>query len=325
MTPREPFNATVVVMTRKLLLLTLFITTAGAVYLAQLRWPELVSVRFFQTVASVALLYGILAVGIEEIFVRRLSDSKARYSVRKALSLFLIFAVLVIWLRIWVPNPQALLVAYGVVAAGIAVALQDLIKNLAGSISVLLSGSFHVGNRIEINGVIGDVIDISLFHTTLLEVGGWIDADQATGRITVVPNGIVLSQPVQNYTRHHKYLWDEISVTVTSESDWGEAMRLMSEIGLEHTQAFIAAADTSLTHLERYYYVEGRVLDPNVYVKFDQNGYQLTLRYVVDAWQRRSTSSGIIGHIIRVFDEHDCIAIAPNSLASVPYPFPEHH
>jgi small-conductance mechanosensitive channel len=311
-------------MTRKFFVLLSLVVITTLIYLTSL-WVEQVSLnKLFTSLVSVTVLYAIFSIGIEEFFARRLSDSKTRYGFRKAVSLILIILSMVVLLRIWIPNPQALLVAYGVVAAGLAVALQDLVKNLAGSLSIFLGGIFKVGNRIEINGVTGDVIDIGLFNTTLLEIKNWIDADQATGRIVSVPNGAVLNQPIKNYTKQHQYLWDELTVVVTTESDWSEAMRILGSVGMEHTEEFIEKADRSLSNLERYYYVEGHVLEPNVYVKPAPDGYALTLRYVVDAWKRRSTSSNIWGHTIRLFDEHDRIFIAPNTLASVDYPKPEH-
>lgn len=309
-------------MQRKLFTLLSLVIVSLLAYLSQ-RWLPYASIdNIFASAAVVSVLYAVFSIGMEGFFIRRIQDSKTRYGVRKAISILLIVLIAVILLRIWVPDPQALLVAYGLVAAGIAVSLQDVVKNLAGSITIFLSGTYHVGNRIKLNGTVGDVIDIGLFATTLLEVGEWIDADQATGRISVIPNGAVLNQPVHNYTKHHKYLWDELSIVVTAESDWSEAMRLLGEIGHEHTNHFIAEADASLSKLERYYYVEGHVLDPNVYVTPVNDGYQLTLRYVVDAWKRRSTKSNIWGHIIRVFTEQPRINIAPPTLAQVEYPLP---
>lgn len=309
-------------MGRKIFVALSLLTLTVLAYLMSLWLPEPGTSKLFSSLLTATVLYGVFSIGIAEFFADRISDAKTRYSFRKALSLLLLLAVSIVWLRIWVPDPQALLVAYGVMAAGIAVALQDVIKNLAGSISIFLSGSYQVGNRVKINNVVGDVIDIGLFTTTLLEVGEWIQADQATGRITTVPNGAVLNQPVQNYTKHHKYLWDELTITVTAESDWGEAMRLLGEVASEHTNEFIEEANRSLTKLERYYYVEGHILEPNVYVRVGRDGYDLTLRYVVNAWKRRSTYSAIVGHVIRVFTEHDAIFIAPPTLAQLQYPLP---
>jgi small-conductance mechanosensitive channel len=133
-----------------------------------------------------------------------------------------------------------------------------------------------------------------------------------------VPNGSALNKPVHNYTKHHQYLSDEMSVVVTPESNWSEAMRLMGEIGQEHTSEFIEAADQSLTRLERFYYAEGHVLDPNVYVNLAAAGYSLTLRSVgrgVAAAQYQLRRLG--GHVIRVFYERDDIFIAPTTLARV--------
>jgi len=310
-------------MTRKFFVLLTFIVATGLVYLASLWVEQSGTDKLFFSLVWVTVLYAIFSIGIEEFFARKLSDSKTRYGFRKAVSLILIVLCIVVLLRIWIPNPQALLVAYGVVAAGLAVALQDLVKNLAGSLTIFLGGIYRVGNRIEINNVIGDVIDIGLFNTTLLEVRNWIAADQATGRIVSVPNGAVLNQPIKNYTKQHQYLWDELTVVVTPESDWSEAMRLLGAIGKEHTEQFIEKADRSLSNLERYYYVEGHVLEPNVYIKPAPDGYALTLRYVVDAWKRRSTNSNIWGHTIRVYDEHDHIFIAPVSIANPEYPLPQ--
>jgi small-conductance mechanosensitive channel len=311
-------------MTRKALIALLLFSLAGLAWLVWWWLDTSASLKFGYSVSAIAVLYLLFSLVIEEFGARHITSNKTRYGFRKAMSVFLWLAALIVLLRIWIPNPQALVVAYGVVAAGLAVALQDVVKNIAGAVVIFVSGLFQVGNRVELDGSYGDVIDINLFHTTLLEIGGWINADQASGRILTVPNGVVLNRSVHNFTKHHKYLWDELTVVVTAESDWGEAMRLMGEIGHEHTKDFVDAADQSLTQLERYYYVEGHILDPNVYIKPDANGYALTLRYVVNAWQRRSTSSAIWGHIIRVFEEHPAIAIAPTSVAHVDYPETEH-
>lgn len=109
-------------------------------------------------------------------------------------------------------------------------------------------------------------------------------------------------------------------MVVTPESNWQEAMRLLGEIGREHTEEFIEDANRSLTRLERYYYVEGHVLDPNVYISTDTDGYALVLRYVVDARKRRSTNSDIWGHLITIFDDRDDVLIAPRTIANLEYP-----
>ena len=281
------------------------------------------AVKLFWSAISITILYGIFAVGIYELGIDKVPDKKARYSIRKAARLTWNVLLVVVLLWIWVPNPQALVVAYGVVAAGIAFALQDVIKNFAGGFIIFLGSQYRVGDRVEIKGVCGDVIDIGLFSTRLLEIQGWVAADQATGRIVTVPNGVVLNNPVHNYTHQHEFIWDELAVVVTAESDWSEAMRLLVDIATEHTKEYAGVAEKSLGNLQQQYYIDGRETHPRVFIANHDHGYQLVVRYVVDARARRVVNSNIWGHIIRVFSEHSAIAIAPSSFASVPYPIVE--
>lgn len=291
-----------------------------AAYVTGTWLPEQLVDQLLWSVVSVTVLYGVFAIGIREFVVTKLSDTRARYSVRKATNLAWSFVLILVLLWIWVPDPQALLVAYGLVAAGVAFALQDIIKNFAGGLIIFFNGQFRVGDRIQIQNIIGDVIDIGLFDTRLLEIQGWITADQTTGRIVTIPNGVVLNQAVHNYTHQHEFIWDELSLVVTAESDWGEAMRLLGEIATEHTKEYIDTAEASLDQLQKQYFVEGRETEPRVYILNHDHGYQLTVRYVVNARVRRVANSNIWGHVIRVFAEHKHIAIAPVSFASAPYP-----
>lgn len=307
-------------MRRKIFIVIVLFIAAAIAFLASLWLPLTSTQKLFESVLTIAVVYALFSVIVEELLVARFKDTRTRYSFRKATSISMAVVAVVVLLRIWIPDPQALLVAYGVVGAGIAVALQDLFKNVAGSIAIFFGGLYEVGNRIEINGTYGDVIDIGLMNTTMLEIREWIGADQATGRITTIPNGAVLSKPLQNYTKHHKYLWDEIVIVVTPESDWQRALTLMEQVGHEHTREFVEQADKSLTRLERYYYVEGHILDPNAYIQPHANGYELTLRYVVDAWKRRSTNSDIWSGILQAFEADPGIEIAPTTYAVAEYP-----
>lgn len=88
--------------------------------------------------------------------------------------------------RIWVEYTQTLLVSYGLIAAGITIALQDFFKNFVGGIMIFTTGTYRVGDRVEINSKFGDVIDIGIFYTTLLELKEWVEAEQPTGRISMV-------------------------------------------------------------------------------------------------------------------------------------------
>jgi small-conductance mechanosensitive channel len=110
-----------------------------------------------------------------------------------------------------------------------------------------------VDDRIEVDGVIGDVIDIRVFRTTVLEIGNWVDADQSTGRIVHVPNGKVFQDHIFNATEGFGYLWHEIPLHVTFESDWRRAEALM-QAALDEAGAHTAEEATHRIHQASRFY-----------------------------------------------------------------------
>ena len=97
-----------------------------------------------------------------------------KYSFRKTISIINILVFLFAFVAIWIEQTETILISYGLIGAGIAVSLQDVFKNFAGGITIFSSGLFRVGDRIEINGKTGDVIDIGVLYTSIMEIGEWI-------------------------------------------------------------------------------------------------------------------------------------------------------
>ena len=118
----------------------------------------------------------------------------------------------------------------GLVSAGIAIALQAPLVNLAGWFFILVRRPFEIGDRIEINGEIGDVVDTHFFQFTLLELKNWVGAEQSTGRIMHIPNRFIFDHPVANYNKGFPLIWNELPVEVTFESDWRKAKELLQTI-----------------------------------------------------------------------------------------------
>jgi len=87
-----------------------------------------------------------------------------------------------------------------------------------------------VGDRIQIGEHAGDVVDLRIFQFTLVEIENWVAADQRTGRVIHVPNGRVFNEVVANYSRGFEYIWNEVPVRVTFESDWEAAKAILQEI-----------------------------------------------------------------------------------------------
>jgi len=301
-------------MVKKLFILTTLIVLSAAMWLVGSINSDVDLHQWALTFTWLAVIYFVFKVALEGFSSKRIQDSKSRYTFRKTTSLlYLLFSVIVV-LRIWVDNPQSLLVAYGLVAAGVAISLQDIFKNFVGGFTLLINNAYSVGDRIEINGSYGDVIDIGLMYTTLLEIRQWVDGDQATGRLSVIPNGKLLSESVNNYTKDHHFIWDEIQVPITYDSDWQKTEKLIKDIVTDMTQATTEAAQKGIAHISEKYYLSKRNTDPSVFISMTDNWISFQVRYVSDVRNRRLTNNELTKKILTAIQEHDDITIASETL-----------
>ena len=122
-------------------------------------------------------------------------------------------------------------VAFGVAGAGVAFALQEVIASVAGWVAISVGSFYSPGDRVQVGGIRGDVIDVSILRTTLMEVGEWVAADLYTGRIVRVANSFVFKEPVFNYSGDFPFLWDEIVLPVRYGSDWKLAREMLARPG----------------------------------------------------------------------------------------------
>ncbi len=270
--------------------------------------------KWFYTIITFTILFFVFRLFFGRIVAKRIKNKKARYSFRKAS--YFIFPVVVFFaiLRVWVVDPQILTVAYGLMAAGVTIALRDLFKNFAGGIMIFFTGLYHVGDRIEIKEKRGDVVDIGILYTTLLETGEWVEGDQPTGRLSILPNGDVLSSVVNNYTRDHEFLWDEISFPITYESNWEKASDLVIEIAEKETKEISLIAEKSLSNLNKRFYLDEKNMKPSVFVDMTDNWVNLTLRYVVESRGRRFFRSCLVKIILKEIEKQKDIEIASTTL-----------
>ena len=133
----------------------------------------------------------------------------------------------------------------GLAGAGLAIALQDPIVSLVGWFLIIGKAGITVGDRVEINNVKGDVIDIGLLRTVVLEVGNWVSAEQSTGRVVFFPNSFIFKNHFFNYSTGNSFIWDEIHITVTYESDWKRAKEIIENVAQPICKEFVEKAKVS--------------------------------------------------------------------------------
>jgi len=265
-------------------------------------------------IIAVAALVVIFAVSlIRKAVSKKIIDPDHRYRARKAVNLFGYVLVAIIILLVFGDRLGNVGVALGVAGAGIAFALQEVIVSIAGWISIVISGVPSVGQRVQIGDAKGDIIDIGLMRTTIMEMGDWVKGDRYNGRIITLANSYVFKERIRNYSAEYPFLWDEIEVPIRTESDHHLARKVFTEVVNEICKDYAEQSEAQWRHLALKYRVEQARVLPMVTMRFDENWMTFTLRYIVDYKSRGSTKDKIYTALIDEIAKHDTITIATST------------
>lgn len=248
-----------------------------------------------------------------QVINKNIEDDRRRYHIRRIATYVHTTLLLLVIGSIWFKGIASLSTFLGLASAGLAVALHDTIANIAGFLFIEARKPFKVGDRIELEGVKGDVIDVRLFEFSVVEVGNWVDADQSTGRIIHLPNSLVLKSPLSNYHIGFEYIWNEIPVLITFESDWKKAKSILADVAKKHAEPLSAGAQAQIRRAARKYLIVAGTLTPTVYTTVKSSGVMLTIRYIVDPRQRRGTEQEMWEEILDTFANEPNIDLAYNT------------
>jgi small-conductance mechanosensitive channel len=260
--------------------------------------------------ALVVIVGYLLLFSIVGIINRKVKDLKVKHLLRKNVVYILNVLMFVILAFLWFQNIGSITIFLGVAGAGIALALQEAILCTAGWFLILARRPFDVGDRIEFGGVKGDVIDIRLFQTSMLEIGNWVEGEQSTGRIVNVPNSMVFKKENFNYSRGFEYIWNEIRVVVTFESDWRRGEEIMLAHAGKYCEGMEKIVRRKLSAMTRRYMIFYDKLTPIVYVNIKDSGVDLTLRYLTEARSRRLTQDYLCRKILEDFEKEEKVNFA---------------
>lgn len=265
--------------------------------------------NLFWSLVVIVVLWLLRAVALR-VVNRRTKDVRAQYQGRKTASYVAVALGLLLVGRIWIDEFGSIATFLGLVSAGLAIALKDPVTDVAGWGFIVWRKPFSPGDRIQIVGLAGDVIDQRLFQFTLLEIGTPTGAAQSTGRIIHIPNGKVFSDPVTNYTRGFQYIWNEIAVVVTFESTWRDAKAILLKIAQDKAEELSADAERKVRQAAQEYMIFYSKLTPTVYTSVVDIGVQLTIRYLVEPRRRRGSEEILWEEILDAFGERDDIDFA---------------
>jgi small-conductance mechanosensitive channel len=274
----------------------------------------------------VAAVVGILLIHatfrvLEQVLPRRFGQADARYKVRKFV-VFVGYVVILLFLAILFEDRLGRLsVTLGVVGAGVAVALQDVVASVAGAFSIGFSKLYTVGDRVQIGDTRGDVIDIGLLRTTLMETGNWVSKDLYNGRIVRIPNNIVMKAAVFNYSQGFRFIWDEIKVLLTTTSDCQLAREMLLRAAKEAIGEYLIEAQASWKAMSDYYRAANPPLDPTIALIVSGGSLEFTVSYVVDYAKRTAMQDRLFSKIVEgVASSNGQLVWAPSGVTNINLP-----
>ncbi len=257
--------------------------------------------RIIAVVVGVAIVVALVR-ALSNSLNKYVRDNDTRYRIRKLISFAGYVAAILIITTVYSSRLTGLTVVFGVAGAGVAFALQEVIASVAGWIALTFSKWYSPGDRVQLGGIKGDVVDIGVLRTTLMEIGDWVNGDLYNGRIVRVANSFVFKEPVFNYSGEFPFLWDEIRIPIRYGSDRVLARRILEETTQSIVGAYAEHALESWEKMLRTYRLEAAQVKPMVTLIANDNWLEFTVRYVVDYRRRRITKDALFTEVLDRID-----------------------
>lgn len=259
---------------------------------------------------SIIVVVWVLRFLILKLVWRQTEDPRLRYQWKRSIGLGLSLISIILISSVWISAFARFGAFLGLFTAGLAIALKDPLTNIAGWLFINTRKPFSVGDRVQIGENTGDVIDIRLFQFAILEVGNWVQGDQSTGRIIHIPNGIVFVQSQANYSKGFQYIWNEIPVLITFESNWELTRTILENIINKRAEHLTKTVEKEIKEATKKYLITYMHLTPVVYTSVKDSGILLTIRYLCDVRKRRTSEHDIWEDILKEFAKNKDIEFA---------------
>lgn len=257
-------------------------------------------------IVGTILLYTLLS---RLVFPRFLSHENL-FVTRRMGGYILLFVIIVMLTVFFLEDLKQIGTVIGLVGAAIVIALQDLCSSFAGWFVIVGCRKIKLGDRVEIDGRRGDVIDIQMLRTTMLELNNWLGVDEPTGRIVAIPNSFIFKHHLLNYSHIHPYIWGRIDITVTFETPATEAHDVLFEILKNETKEEFQAASRGEDQLQQNYGLQRAPYMPKIHTVIADSGVLYSLFYVSHYKRFCATRDRVSARIVKEFEANPRIEFA---------------
>ncbi|SHI54282.1 mechanosensitive ion channel domain-containing protein [Algibacter luteus] len=262
-------------------------------------YPVVASIIKYVILVAVVLL---LIQFLRRFLRKNITETTARYKTQKGVEIIGYIILIILSFSYFTGNIKDFTLAIGLFSAGVAFTLQELILSIAGSLYIFVVKVYKPGDRIEINGIKGDVIDVDSIYTTMMEIGQWVSSDNYTGRIVKLSNAFVFKGPIYNYSQDFPFIWDEFNLPIRYGSDIDLAKSIVKDIASKILSEYTSKSKLQWQDVVNKYYIEDAIIDPTLAIKLTANWIEFNLRYIVDYKKRRITKDLLNDAIRKSFD-----------------------
>jgi small-conductance mechanosensitive channel len=271
---------------------------------------------FIKYIVLVVLIIGFIQL-LRRFIRKNLPNSKVKYRSQKGIEVIGYLILIILTLSYFTGNIKDFTLAIGLLSAGVAITLQELILSIAGSLYIFFVKVYKPGDRIEINGIKGDVIDVDSIYTTIMEIGEWVSSDNYSGRIIKLSNAFVFKGPIYNYSMDFPFIWDEFNLPIRYGSDVELAKDIIIKVATDTLSEYVVNSIAKWKDVVDRYYIENAKVEPTLAITMTDNWIQFNLRYIVDYKKRRVTKHILSELISKKFEETNGQVVLASSTVEI--------
>ena len=228
-----------------------------------------------------------------KIFINKKTEGRTEFFFNQTFKVFVNFIEIILLISIWADSIKSFVTLISVLSAAITIALREMILNFFCGIYIRTKKPFRVEDRIEIDELRGDVMNLSLFDFEVLEISTKEENGQSTGVVVTFPNSIVLSKPVKNINKGFKYIWNELVIKIKMDCDLVKNKQTIYKIinNIETVKNIPKKMKTQIKSMSGENRIYFNKYDPIIYTKIVDDHIELTVRYLMHPKKARYVES----------------------------------
>lgn len=246
------------------------------------------------TILSIIII-SLIAKGIIFLNTELNRNEKSLYLFNKKINVIKTILQFLLIIFIWEEQIDNVITLISFVSAAATLAMRDVILNFFAGLYISIYKPFRIEDRIEVNEIIGDVVNTNSLNFEILEVSNKEEGEQSTGIIIQVPNSKIFSEPIKNYTKAFKYIWSELSVKIKLNANLEENKRILYTIveSNDIVKRIPKKMKEELNEAVGDYRIYYNNLEPIIYTKLTDEYIELTIRYLAHPKKSRHIESQI--------------------------------